>query len=105
MQPAHLGAGLEIGERAGHAHHAVIAPRRELEALRRGGEQLAALGIGGGDLVQEPAELGSVKLYIKMAPQGAARSGKPCALAALMKGTRGPGVTQSVNEPTVLWGR
>ena len=49
MQPAHLGAGLEIGERAGHAHHAVIAPGRELEAFGRGGEQLAALGIGAGE--------------------------------------------------------
>jgi hypothetical protein len=55
MQSAHPGAGLEIGQRAGHAHHAVIAPRRELEAFGRGGEQLAALGIGGGDLVQELA--------------------------------------------------
>jgi len=49
MQPAQAGAGLEIGQRAGHAKHAVIAPGRELEAFGRGGEQLAALGIGAGE--------------------------------------------------------
>src|SRR5215472_18697168 len=89
MEPAHAGAGLEIGKRAGDAHHPVIAPRRELEAVGRRGEQLAALGIGGGDFVEELAVglgiaadlLASVAPGLDLPRRGDAGGHLPAALA------------------------
>ena len=43
---------VQIGERARHPHHPVIAPRRQGEALGHACQEVAAFGIGAGDLFQ-----------------------------------------------------
>ena len=45
----------EIGQGARHAQHAVIAARRKPEPLGRLGQQLAAVGVGRRDLVEQLA--------------------------------------------------
>jgi len=50
--PDALGAG-EVGQRARHAQHAVVAAGREAQTPGRLGQQRAAGGIGRGDLLQQ----------------------------------------------------
>ena len=53
MQPADLFRAVEVGERAGHPQHAVIAARRQAHGLGGVAQQLCALRVRLGDLFQK----------------------------------------------------
>src|SRR5690348_16808384 len=55
MKAPHAVARLEIGEGAGDAEDAVVAAGGEMKALAGVDEEALAVGVGGGDLVQELA--------------------------------------------------
>ena len=99
MGAADLRGAVEVGDGARDTQHAVVAARGQVHALGRAQQQLAASGVGRGDLVEQLA------VGLGVGAQGALprawKSARPEVAGARRRGRR-PGARGSPGDGTLI---